>query len=205
MSYDYDKTHENILKSAKEHFKSDGFRNASIRKICKDAGVTNGAFYAHFGSKEDLFKALVEPCLNKFFNLYSDNAQNFLKVNSKEDIIQAFEKTYDATKILIDYIYSNKEIMLLVLTASDGTSYENFKDLLINAETESMIEFLNKGKSFLQRPENITEFSVKSGSSFIINAVFESFVQGDAEEEVLHKCNLISEYCIAGYRKILGI
>ncbi len=205
MAYDYDKTHENILKSAKEQFKEKGFRNASIRKICSDAGVTNGAFYAHFESKEDLFKALVEPCLNSFFNLYSDQAQDFLQINSKEDIISAFERTYSATKNLIDFIYQNKEVMLLILTSSDGTYYANFKELLIKAESNSMHEFLNKGKDFMQRPENISEFSVKSGSSFIINSIFESFVQGDSEEEVVRKCNLISEYCIAGYRKILGI
>ncbi|MCR5189125.1 MAG: TetR/AcrR family transcriptional regulator [Treponema sp.] len=205
MSYDYDKTHENILKSAKEQFKTKGFRDASIRKICNDAGVTNGAFYAHFESKEDLFKALVEPCLNDFFNLYSTQAQDFLKITSREDIISAFEKTYSATKNLIDFIYENKEVMLLILTSSDGTYYANFKELLIKAESDSMLEFLNKGKDFMQRPENITEFSVKSGSSFIINAILESFIQGDPEEEVLRKCNLISEYCIAGYRKILGI
>ncbi len=205
MSYDFDKTHENILKSAKEYFKENGFRNASIRKICKDAGVTNGAFYAHFESKECLFKALVEPCMNDFFNLYSSQDQEFLQVNSKEDIISAFEKTYSSAKNLIDFIYKNKETMSLILTSSEGTYYAGFKELLIKSESDSMIEFLNKGKDFMQRPENITEFSVKSGSSFIINAILESFIQGDPEEEVLRKCNLISEYCIAGYRKILGI
>ena len=63
MSYDYNKTHELILKSAEEQFQKEGFRNASIRRICSDAGVTNGAFYAHFDSKEALFKELVEPAV----------------------------------------------------------------------------------------------------------------------------------------------
>ena len=38
-----------------------GFSGASIRQICKDAGVTNGAFYAHLASKEDLFDKIVRP------------------------------------------------------------------------------------------------------------------------------------------------
>lgn len=54
MPYDYESTHRQILLSAMKNFSEVGFRDASIRTICKDAGVTNGAFYAHFKSKDDL-------------------------------------------------------------------------------------------------------------------------------------------------------
>ena len=33
---------------------------ASLRNICKEAGVTTGALYFFFKDKEDLFAALVE-------------------------------------------------------------------------------------------------------------------------------------------------
>ena len=46
MGYDFEKTHKLILESAKNHFAQNGFEGASIRQICKDAGVTNGAFYS---------------------------------------------------------------------------------------------------------------------------------------------------------------
>jgi AcrR family transcriptional regulator len=37
-----------------------GFHGASIEAIAAEAGYTGGAFYANFGSKEDLFAALLE-------------------------------------------------------------------------------------------------------------------------------------------------
>ena len=47
-----------LLKSGKEQFLAHGFEKASLRTICKEAGLTTGAFYNHFSGKEDLFAAL---------------------------------------------------------------------------------------------------------------------------------------------------
>ena len=47
MSRDFQQTHENLLLCAQKHFLEYGFERASIREICKDAHVTNGAFYNH--------------------------------------------------------------------------------------------------------------------------------------------------------------
>ena len=58
MSRDFQQTHENLLFCAQKHFLEYGFERASIREICKDAHVTNGAFYNHFDDKEALFGAL---------------------------------------------------------------------------------------------------------------------------------------------------
>ena len=58
MSRDFQQTHENLLLCAQKHFLEYGFERASIREICKDAHVTNGAFYNHFDDKEALFGAL---------------------------------------------------------------------------------------------------------------------------------------------------
>ena len=54
-------TLENILQAAMEEFSDKGFLGASLRQIVKKAGVTTGAFYGYFSSKEALFTAIVEP------------------------------------------------------------------------------------------------------------------------------------------------
>ncbi|MDE6602502.1 MAG: TetR/AcrR family transcriptional regulator, partial [Lachnospiraceae bacterium] len=48
-----------ILSAAMEEFLEKGFKSASLRNIVKTAGVTTGAFYGYYDSKEDLFEALV--------------------------------------------------------------------------------------------------------------------------------------------------
>src|SRR5204862_1820581 len=47
-------TRQRILDAAGRRFKQDGIDGAGIAAVMSDAGPTNGAFYAHFKSKEDL-------------------------------------------------------------------------------------------------------------------------------------------------------
>src|SRR5437764_13258471 len=47
-------TKQRILQAAGRRFKQDGIDGAGIAAVISDAGLTNGAFYAHFASKEDL-------------------------------------------------------------------------------------------------------------------------------------------------------
>src|SRR5215217_5436873 len=47
-------TRERIVEAAGRRFKQDGVDGAGVAAVMSDAGLTNGAFYAHFSSKEDL-------------------------------------------------------------------------------------------------------------------------------------------------------
>ena len=51
--------HERIVKEASRLFRERGFENVSVGEVMKAAGLTHGAFYAHFGSKEELQAAAV--------------------------------------------------------------------------------------------------------------------------------------------------
>jgi TetR/AcrR family transcriptional repressor of nem operon len=47
-------TRQRILEAAGRRFKQDGIDGAGVATLMSDAGLTNGAFYAHFESKDDL-------------------------------------------------------------------------------------------------------------------------------------------------------
>ncbi len=49
------KTETEILNAALELMRKDGFEAVTVRDICNRAGITTGAFYHHFKSKEELF------------------------------------------------------------------------------------------------------------------------------------------------------
>src|ERR1700740_830696 len=51
--------HERIVKEASRLFRERGFENVTVGDVMKAAGLTHGAFYAHFGSKQELQKAAV--------------------------------------------------------------------------------------------------------------------------------------------------
>ena len=49
-----------LMKSAAKVFARRGLQQASIDEVAEDAGFTKGAFYANFGSKEELFLAMLD-------------------------------------------------------------------------------------------------------------------------------------------------
>jgi AcrR family transcriptional regulator len=203
MSYDYEKTHQMILESALKTFKEIGFRNASIRNICRDAGVTNGAFYAHFESKDDLFAALVSEKLNVFNETYQEMSD--INIQSVDDIIRMFDMSYSSIETLIHYVYSERDIFTLILKSSDGTSYEHFISDLINEECKNTMIFLESAKKFMKRPENISERIIRMGASMVINSMLDAFLEGVSEEDNIRETKIASDFCIAGYKELLGL
>ncbi len=62
MRYPVEETaakHKRIVQEASRLFRERGFENVSVSEVMKAAGLTHGAFYAHFGSKEELQTAAV--------------------------------------------------------------------------------------------------------------------------------------------------
>ena len=63
-----EETRAKILESAVKLFSARGYNAASVDDICKDAGISKGAFYHHFESKQALFHALLDGWLQTIDN-----------------------------------------------------------------------------------------------------------------------------------------
>ncbi|MGE5462683.1 MAG: TetR/AcrR family transcriptional regulator [Syntrophothermus sp.] len=58
-----EETRSRILEAAIKLFSSRGYNKASVDEICREAGISKGAFYHHFKSKQALFLALLDGWL----------------------------------------------------------------------------------------------------------------------------------------------
>ena len=72
-------TLENIHRAAKAEFLEKGYKDASLRNIVKSVGMTTGAFYGYYKSKEELFEAIVgehyEYIRNRFIKAQQEFAE----------------------------------------------------------------------------------------------------------------------------------
>jgi HlyD family secretion protein len=73
---------ERILDAAERCFSSHGFHRSSMQDICREAGVSAGAFYIYFRSKEDLISGLCERETQEF-------AGNLVNLGEAPDFIGA--------------------------------------------------------------------------------------------------------------------
>jgi TetR/AcrR family transcriptional repressor of nem operon len=60
-----DSTRQRIIEVASAQFRAHGVAAAGLAAIMNEAGLTNGAFYAHFKSKEDLVQAVLCNALSR--------------------------------------------------------------------------------------------------------------------------------------------
>ena len=61
-----EETRTHILEAAVKQFSVNGYNKASVDDICEQAGISKGAFYHHFKTKQDVFLALLDGWLQTF-------------------------------------------------------------------------------------------------------------------------------------------
>ena len=76
---------EHILDAAERCFARTGFHRTSIHDICKDAGISPGALYVYFDSKEALIAGICERERTEF-------AERLAQLAEAPDFLQALER-----------------------------------------------------------------------------------------------------------------
>jgi TetR/AcrR family transcriptional repressor of nem operon len=83
-------THQKIAKDASRRIRSEGITGASVSSVMRDAGLTHGGFYKHFGSKDEL---LMES-LSVAFGEIADRLAHAAEQARPETAWKAIVKTY---------------------------------------------------------------------------------------------------------------
>jgi TetR/AcrR family transcriptional repressor of nem operon len=91
-----DATRRRIIQAAGQRLKRDGIDGSGVSTLMADAGLTNGAFYAHFASKDDLVASTVADQLRQQLERYRSGppgragveqlVREYLSVAHRDDI-----------------------------------------------------------------------------------------------------------------------
>lgn len=146
MSTKAEDTEKNILNTARKHFLKDGFSGASLRNIVKDAGLTTGAFYKYYPTKEALFDALTDPYIEHIYQIYDRVVEDFEKLSAKEQTSNMSDTSGDGMDQMIDYIYEHYDNFRLLLKCGDSGKFETFIHNMVDREIRSSLEYVKKMK-----------------------------------------------------------
>lgn len=132
---DEKETRKKLLDSARKEFSEKGYEKASLRNICKNAGVTTGALYFFFKDKDDLFVSLVKQPFLKVKEIMLSHYQDEKKfVQQDSPFPQEKTDDYEVALRIMQVLYQFREEFLLLLTKSQGTSVEHLVDDIISVE-----------------------------------------------------------------------
>lgn len=197
------KTLKKILKVAAAEFSKHGFKDASLREIVKKAGVTTGAFYGYFKSKEELFDALVKEHADTVLKIYDDVLEEFQKLSFEKQ--RASMESFSSVGIhrMFEYVWNHKEPFHLIASASAGTRYENFIGDITKRDLNSTENFYGVLESMGKKVERvdilIEEMVIKSTFSLF----FELILKDLPKEEVEHGLSQLFDFYRGGWNNLM--
>lgn len=123
---------ERLVDAAKKEFMRSGYQKASLRTIARTAGVSTGSVYFFFGSKEELFHAVVDETAAKL--------RSFLITGAKGE--------YDGTisgeendHAFIECLHAHPEESVILLEKSADSPMAGFREEMVALLEEGFMAF----------------------------------------------------------------
>lgn len=194
-----------ILNSAKQEFMEKGFLNASLRNIVKNAGVTTGAFYRYYDSKEALFSALVGEHADYILNLFNNTIDDFEKLPGSQQTEQMLDASSACLAILLDYMYDHYDAFKLLITCAEGTSYADFVHQLALREEDSTYKYMQTLEDMGYKPRPINKKLIHIIASGLFTGIFEAVIHDMPKEEAKEYLSQFHRFYAAGWSELLNI
>ncbi len=191
-----------ILESAKDEFLKRGFSNASLREICKNAGVTTGALYKRFKGKEELFTAVLEPTIQDIHALTESVEKLNYEHLEREEMQLVWDMSEETHKKWIEFLYARYDGFKLLLCKSEGSVHSNFINDFVAENTKHTMTFVEKAFS-----QGLTENKIDEDELHILltaywSTLFETIIHDFPKEKALHHCSIITKFF--NWQAVLG-
>ena len=197
-------TLHNILNAGKKEFLEKGFKTASLRNIVKEAGVTTGAFYGYFSSKEALYTSVVEPHAAAIMGRFMKSQLDFADLPYEEQPEHMGVESADCVEWMIEYMYAHYDDVKILICCNDGTSYESFVDRMVDVEVEATFRYINVLKKLGREVKQIDEDLAHMIASGMFNGIFEVLHHNMPKDRAKIFIKQLQEFHMAGWNKIMG-
>lgn len=197
-------TLEKIQQAALEEFSEKGFLGASLRQIVKNAGVTTGAFYGYFSSKEALFASIVEPHAAALMGRFMQAQTGFAELPEKEQPAHMGESSGRYVEWMVDYICQHREPVKLLLCRADGTSYEHFIHNMVEVEVESTLRYMEVLRRLGKNIPPLNRSLCHIIASGMFNGLFEIVIHDMPREQAFQDVTQFRSFYTAGWLELMG-
>lgn len=204
MSEQEKSTLELIHTAAKAEFMEKGFQAASLRNIVKTAGVTTGAFYGYYDSKEELFAALVDPAYEYMMGRYKQTHEYFENLPAEKQPEQMGKMSAECMNDLLVFSCEHSDEFYLILKCSEGTKYACMIDDMVEIEVDATHKYYKVLEQLGTPPLQIDERLEHILATGMIGAFFEMVLHKMPYEDAKIFLQQLNDFYTAGWMKIMG-
>lgn len=198
-------TEKIILETAKREFLERGFLGTSMRRIAGLSGVTTGAMYGYFASKEEIFDSLVKDAYEAVMNAYRDAHEEFASLPYEEQVAGMGTITARCIEWCVGYIYDHIDEFRLILMCSEGTHYSSMVDEMMKIEeesTEKFIDLMRENGVSVPDIDPLLEHMITSGYFMSFFEIVRHSVPRDAAFSYIHD---LQAFYKAGWERLFGM
>ena len=197
-------TLEKIQQAAMEDVSEKGFLGASLRQIVKQAGVTTGAFYGYFSSKEALFASIVEPHAAALMGRFMEAQTSFAELPEQEQPEHMGLESSQYVHWMVEYICGHRQPVKLLLCKAEGTSYEHFVHNMVEVEGEYTLQYLEVLRRLGHECPALDEQLCHIIASGMFNGIFEIVIHDMPKERAVRHVDQLRDFYTAGWLKLIG-
>ncbi len=194
-------TRKRLLDSARKEFLEKGYMKASLRAICKNAGVTTGALYFFFQGKEDLLANLVEEPLKGLTSMISSHLLEELESEPAFASIEEESADRKASIEIVHFLYQNYDIFQILLMKSQGSAYEDVVSRFADW-TEAHYDTLAGRMAEKHGVEKPDHYMIHWLSHIQIDAFVHLLTHEPDEEKAIRHIERIVIYLVSGWNSL---
>ncbi|MCM1157317.1 MAG: TetR/AcrR family transcriptional regulator [Bacteroidales bacterium] len=191
-------TRNKLLDSAKQEFLEKGYMKASLRTICKNAGVTTGALYFFFRDKEDLLKQLVEEPLQGIISIIQLHLSEELSMDSSFASTDEDSEDIRAASEIVHFMYQNYDVFEILLTKSQGSAYEDVVSRFADwgEQHYNALAEMTAAKLEVSKPDH---YMIHWMAHMQVDAFIHLFTHEPDEEKAVRHMEEIVVYLVSGW------
>ena len=203
MSTHQPPTIERIKEVGFAEFLDKGFQGASLRQIVKMAGVTTGAFYGYYPSKEALFEDLVNPHYEYLMGYIEESITAFSSLDVEQQAAVAGFYRQEEFAEIVRHIYNHREVFTLLLFRSQGTRFEDTIDEIVAIESNYTMHFLDSlAQRYGGNAKVYDYFSTMMMKCFFTH-IFELIMHATTVEDAIEVVTQLKIFHTAGWMHLL--
>ena len=197
-------TQQQILAAGKKEFLAKGFRGASLRNIVKEAGVTTGAFYGYYKSKEALFAAFVQEPAQVMLGRFTEAQETFASLPPRDQPSQMGEISGSCMDWMVGYVYEHFDAVKLLICCAEGTEYEHFLHTMVEIEVEATHRFLAVLRQLGRQTKDLDPRLEHILVSGMFSAFFEIVVHDMPQQQAVNYIHELRTFYTAGWQRLIG-
>ena len=196
-------TREKIKEAGLNDFLQNGYKDASLRRIAQNAGVTTGAIYGYYRDKNALFTDLVEPAASVLMEMFLNAQSSFEEKPGYLQTEEMYEYSSEALFKMLEYIYEHFYSFKLITCSSAGTDYEEYLHKMVITEEESTYSYIKKARESGIKVNDINENLCHILANAYINSIFEVVAHDMPWEEAKEYVSKLTSFFSVGWDKLL--